>query len=164
MKTALRTLTAAALAGAALVAFTPVEFVAAAAVLRHAATHSEQNLTVHIVSPGSRSGEVWIGLYDSEAAYDDGDEMLSRTLPADSDELAAVFENLPAGEYGIIAFHDANADGDFNRNFMGIPSERYGFSNNPRPRFRAASWQEARFELSAEGPREVTIQLMGGIG
>ena len=162
MRTLLRTLTTAALTGAALTALAPGELTAAA--LHRAATPSEQSLTVRVVYPGSTAGEIWIGLYDSEAAYDAGDEIHSRTIAADAEDLVAVFEDLPAGEYGIVAFHDANADGDFNMNFMGIPAERYGFSNNTRPRFRRATWQEARFELTEDGPEALTVELMGVIG
>lgn len=160
MKTVLRRLTAAALAGAALTAFAPGELITAAAALRHAAAQDEQTLRVRIIYPASTAGEIWVGLYNGEAAFDDGDEFHSRTIPANAEDLVAVFENLPAGEYGLVAFHDSNADGDFTRNFLGIPAERYGFSNNPRPRFRSATWQEARFELTEDGPQEMTIELL----
>lgn len=164
MKTVLRSLTAAVLAGAALTTFAPGEVTAAATALHDATSQNQQDLTVRVLYPASTAGEIWIGLYDSQAAYDGGDEIHSRTISAASDELAALIEDLPVGEYGIVAFHDANSDGDFNMNFIGIPAERYGFSNNTRPRFRRATWQEVRFELTADGPREVTIELMGAMG
>ena len=164
MKTTLRTFTAAALAAAALTAFAPGERITAAAALHQAANQVQQDLTVRVVYPASTAGEIWVGLYDGQAAFDDGDEIHARTIPADAEDLVAVFENLPAGEYGIVAFHDSNADGDFTRNFLGIPAERYGFSNNPRPRFRGATWQEARFVLGEDGPQHLTIELAGAGG
>jgi uncharacterized protein (DUF2141 family) len=42
------------------------------------------------------------------------------------------FENLPPGNYAIAAFQDLNSDGILNRNVLGIPTERFGFSQNPR--------------------------------
>lgn len=164
MNTALQSLCAAALAGAALAAFLPPELTTAAQALRAAAQSDGHALTVRVLNPASDAGEIWVGLYASEAAYDDGDEIVSATIPAGEERPEAVFSDLPAGEYGVIAFHDSNANGDFDRNFMGIPTERYGFSNNPRPRFRAASWEEARFLLAEDGASEMTIELMGAGG
>jgi uncharacterized protein (DUF2141 family) len=163
MNTALKSLCAAALAGGALAAFMPPELTAAAQALRAAAQTDGHALTVRVLNASSDAGEIWVGLYASEAAYDAGDEIVSATIPAGEDALVTVFDDLPAGEYGVIAFHDSNANGDFDRNFIGIPAERYGFSNNPRPRFRAASWEEARFTLE-EGASEMTIELMGAGG
>jgi uncharacterized protein (DUF2141 family) len=164
MNTALKSLCAAALAGGALAAFMPPELATAAQALRAAAQSDGHALTVRVLNPSSDAGEIWVGLYASEAAYDAGDEIVSATIPAGEETLEAVFSDLPAGDYGVIAFHDSNANGDFDRNFIGIPAERYGFSNNPRPRFRAASWEEARFTLAEDGASEMTIQLMGAAG
>lgn len=33
-------------------------------------------------------------------------------------------------------------------NFLGIPTERYGFSKNPRPFLRAPTFKEAVFEVA----------------
>ncbi len=164
MNPILKSVSAAALAGAALVAFAPPQIATAATVLHAAAQSNDHSLTVRVVYPANQSGEVWVGLYNGQESFDAGDEIRSARIPAHLDDLHAVFEGLPAGEYGIIAFHDSNSDGDFNRNFMGIPSERYGFSNNPRPRFRAATWSESRFTLSEDGEVELTIELMGAMG
>jgi uncharacterized protein (DUF2141 family) len=164
MNSILKTVTAATLAGAALVAFAPPQLATAATALAAATQSSDHTLTVHVVYPANTAGEVWVGLYDGPESFDAGDEIRSARIPANQDDLHTVFEGLPAGEYGIIAFHDSNSDGDFNRNFMGIPSERYGFSNNPAPRFRAATWSEARFTISEDGEVELTIELMGAMG
>ena len=44
----------------------------------------------------------------------------------------------------MAAFHDANGDGELNANFVGMPTEGYGFSNGARgfmgpPAFGAAA-------------------------
>ncbi|MCP2671528.1 DUF2141 domain-containing protein [Maricaulaceae bacterium EIL42A08] len=165
MNTPLKALSAICLAGAALVAFTPPQVANAAAALCDAAVGSEsQELTVRVVYPSNQAGEIWVGLYADEEAFDAGEEYRSARIPADQPILATVFADLPAGEYSLIAFHDSNSYNDFNSNFLGIPIERYGFSNNPRPRFRGATWAESRFELSAGTAHDVTIELMGAGG
>jgi uncharacterized protein (DUF2141 family) len=50
--------------------------------------------------------------------------------------------NVKPGSYAIAVFHDTNGDGKLDRNFIGLPSEPYGFSNNVGrrgpPNFEAA--------------------------
>jgi uncharacterized protein (DUF2141 family) len=41
----------------------------------------------------------------------------------------------------------------------GIPKEGYGVTNNPKPRFRAARYDEATFELPPEGAsKKISVQ------
>jgi uncharacterized protein (DUF2141 family) len=166
MTTLMRTLAAAALAGAALAAFTPQPLVFAAqglqAASEAAAPARVTHLTVHVDGAASDAGRIWVGLYNGPDAFDAGDEIASANLTAVDGAAQTVFEGLAPGEYGIIAFHDADGDGDFTRNFIGIPQERYGFSNNPRPRFRNARWDEAVFVLDEAG--EIHVELVGASG
>lgn len=43
-----------------------------------------------------------------------------------------VFTALPAGEYAVVVFHDANDNGTVDHNFVGLPVEALGFSNGFR--------------------------------
>ncbi len=42
------------------------------------------------------------------------------------------FENIPAGTYAVGVIHDENGNHKFDTNFMGIPKEVYGTTNNVR--------------------------------
>ena len=58
-------------------------------------------------------------------------------------QATAVMENLPAGDYGVVAIHDENKNHKLDRNFIGFPKEGFGFANNPHvglsePSFDAA--------------------------
>jgi len=52
---------------------------------------------------------------------------------------------------------DADNDGKMNTGFMGISTEKVGFSNNARGRFGPSRFDDAVFELSA--PRTINIRL-----
>jgi uncharacterized protein (DUF2141 family) len=54
--------------------------------------------------------------------------------------------------------HDENRSGDMDTGLAGIPLEGYGVTNNPKPAFRKATFQEATFALPPEGA-ELTINL-----
>jgi uncharacterized protein (DUF2141 family) len=56
-----------------------------------------------------------------------------------------VFREIPAGTYGISAFHDEDNDGRLDTNLVGYPTEEYCSSNNARNMFSAPSWKDARF-------------------
>jgi uncharacterized protein (DUF2141 family) len=43
------------------------------------------------------------------------------------------FKGLPPGTYGIAAFHDEYETGKMKTNFLGMPQEAYGFSNDAKP-------------------------------
>ena len=47
--------------------------------------------------------------------------------------------------------HDENRSGDMDKGFGGVPLEGYGVTNNPKPRLRKATFQEATFTLPADG-------------
>jgi uncharacterized protein (DUF2141 family) len=70
--------------------------------------------------------------------------------PSKKGEVEVVFENLPAGDYAISILHDVNKDGKMNTNFMGIPKEGYGFSNNVMGTMGPPSFEKAKFKLSSE--------------
>lgn len=56
-----------------------------------------------------------------------------------------VFKQVPAGSYGISAFHDENNDGKLDTNLVGYPLEEYCASNNARNLMSAPSWSDAKF-------------------
>lgn len=59
--------------------------------------------------------------------------------------------------YAVIVSHDLNANGKLDRNLLGIPSEPYGFSNNPSTRFGPPGFDKASFDSSKY--HTITIRL-----
>ena len=53
--------------------------------------------------------------------------------------------DIPPGTYAIKLHIDENENGELDTNFLGIPKEQYGFSNNAKafgiPKFESASFQ-----------------------
>ena len=63
-----------------------------------------------------------------------------------ADRTLVLHFDLPAGKYAVQVMHDENDNGKLDANFMGIPIEGYGFSNNPQV-MRRAYFSEAAFEV-----------------
>lgn len=66
---------------------------------------------------------------------------------------------LPAGEYALSIFQDVNDDGKLARNFIGIPKEPAGLSNNLRPKFGPPKYKDAAFPVTVGAVTEQKIEL-----
>ena len=68
--------------------------------------------------------------------------------PRDNETILS-FE-VPPGVYAVAVYHDANSNGKLDANFLGIPKEGYGVSNDVRPRFRPPRFSEARVMVTRD--------------
>lgn len=94
-------------------------------------------------------GEVRIAVFDSEKSYGDKENPLHAViLDVESDTVVWNDVELPFGEYAIAVYHDKNVNGKLDSNFLGIPKEAYGFSNNARGKLGPASWKDAHFSIN----------------
>ena len=124
-------------------------------------------------SPPNKQGELQVQLSGWTAAegsvllavYDRSEDFLSENryrelaVPLTSREpLTVRVGGLPFGRYAISAFHDANDNAELDTNFLGIPKESYGFSNNARGRFGPPSFEQAAFEFDTAA-KQITIDL-----
>jgi uncharacterized protein (DUF2141 family) len=76
----------------------------------------------------------------------------------DANEVKYTVQDMPPGDYAIAIYHDANTDGQCNSNFLGVPTECYGFSNNVKPFLSAPSFNATKFSLTKD--RLLTIKLL----
>ncbi len=53
--------------------------------------------------------------------------------PIQNESGTCTFSNLPPGTYAIAAFHDEYETGKMKTNFLGVPQEAFGFSNDAKP-------------------------------
>ncbi len=65
---------------------------------------------------------------------------------------------LPKGKYAVSAFHDANGNKKLDKNMMGLPTEKYGFSNDARGTFGPPSLSSQLFEVSADTDISITLK------
>ena len=122
------------------------------AVLLASSGLSAQGLTVNIERIEQAQGHILVLVADSEAAWDgQAPRVAARKIAVEAaGSLPVTFEDLPPGRYAVQVLHDANDNGKLDTNIVGMPTEGYGFSNNPQV-MRRAHFDEAVFELPAEG-------------
>jgi len=68
------------------------------------------------------------------------------------------FEDIPPGTYAMAVVHDENMNGKLDSNFIGIPKEGYGFSNDAKASMGAPSFSAASFKYDGQNI-EMTMKL-----
>jgi len=133
---------------------------AVAALLAFAApvfAQSADNRLTLTFETGAETGAIMVALYDSEAAYEGGQPARVAQVNVATGQHEAVFD-LPAGAYGVKAFHDVNGNGKMDTNPFGMPTEPFAFSNNAVGNMGPAKWDRARFELSGATAQTIRIR------
>ncbi|KGF72048.1 hypothetical protein DO97_13600 [Neosynechococcus sphagnicola sy1] len=98
-----------------------------------ASAAANSNLRVTISGLKNQQGQVCLSLFSSQQGFPGSSEraVQARCLKVAEIPMVVQFQNLPPGSYAIAVFHDANGDNILNRNGLGIPTEEFGFSQNP---------------------------------
>ena len=124
---------------------------AAASVLTYA-----QTMTVVVKNVKSDVGTLRLAVYNSEDQFMKN-EIAATEVKAVNGQAVAVFKNLGTGTYAISVMHDANDNKELDSNFMGVPKEGFGFSNDAMGMFGPPDFKKASFVHA--GMNDVVISL-----
>lgn len=81
-----------------------------------------------------------------------------KIVKVEDHSLSITFDGIEQGIYCISVYHDINENEELDRKgIFGMPSEPYGFSNNPRSMFGPPDFDKCTFELSEN--RSIQIEL-----
>ena len=114
-----------------------------------------------VVLEGVRNvkGLVRLALYDREDLFPkQGKGLVKIGLPAQAPATRVVFPGLAEGRYALAVFHDEDSDNEFDRGFLGLPQEGFGFSNDAPVFISAPAFDAAAFELK-EPTTELVVHL-----
>ncbi|QXQ08566.1 DUF2141 domain-containing protein [Sphingosinicellaceae bacterium] len=64
---------------------------------------------------------------------------------------------LAPGDYAVSLLHDENGNGKLDKNFLGIPKEGVGFSQNPKISFGPPTYAASKFDMV--GPQTEAIRM-----
>jgi uncharacterized protein (DUF2141 family) len=122
------------------------------------ATHSDaEQLIIDVVGIERLGGTMMVAIFDSAEAWEDSSKAIS--VGKDSvtgPSVRLIFPNLAAGRYAVKLYHDEDNDGQLDSNMLGVPSEGYGFSNNPRV-LGEPDFDEAMFIIDGDTSIEITL-------
>jgi len=98
-------------------------------------------------------------LFAEAASFPDGDGTRTVRAAIDGMQASCVFEDLPPGIYAVAVVHDENGNGRLDRNFLGIPAEGYGVSNNRTYAMSSPKWDESKFVVAPGEPVLLRVNL-----
>lgn len=91
-------------------------------------------------------GDCWFALDNSEEVFENEDSVwIGKILPIENKQVIVVIDSIAYGEYAVKVFHDENKNGELDTDFLGIPDEDYGYSNDASGWFGPPSWEKAKF-------------------
>ena len=91
-------------------------------------------------------GSLYVAVYNTEKKF--LKEPIRGTIVKVIDKKATVsLEDFTTGIYAISAFHDINDNKKMDTNFIGIPKEPIGISNNAKGFMGPPKYKDAKFDL-----------------
>lgn len=110
-------------------------------------------ITLEITGISANGGQVQVAVFNSEATFLDEKKYFKLVgQPVVNGQKTMTFSlDLPPGDYAISAFHDENGNGKLDKNWVGIPTEPYGFSNNFIAKWGKPTWEKTRFSSEKTG-------------
>lgn len=106
------------------------------------------SLTVRIQGLRSDAGQVLIAVCTA-GTFQEGRCREERRLRAGEARTAVDFPGIPAGTYAVKIVHDENGNGRLDTDWLGIPVEGYGLSNDP-PKDRRPSFDASAFRIGSD--------------
>ncbi len=93
-------------------------------------------------------GEIGCALFKGPDGFPmDNSVARQQWLPAQKGGVSCRFSDVPDGSHAASASHDLNGNRKVDTNFLGMPQEAWGVSNNVRPTLRAPRFEEAVFQV-----------------
>ncbi len=103
---------------------------------------SQFTLTIEINNLRNSKGQILLELNDENEKM-----LMGISEKIVDNKCIIVIENLKSGKYAFKYFHDENKNKKLDSNWMGIPNEGFGFSNNAKESFGPPSFKKMIFEL-----------------
>tara|TARA_B100000678_G_scaffold289503_2_gene300214 strand:+ start:633 stop:1025 length:393 start_codon:yes stop_codon:yes gene_type:complete len=109
-------------------------------------------LTVQFTGMSSDEGHVLVKVVNEK-----NEQVAGQEIPVSGGK-ATFSLKLKEGQYAISAFHDVNDNKELDTNWMGIPKEKYGFSNNARGTFGPPDLKDQLVEVRSDKSLSITLK------
>ena len=120
-----------------------------------------ESVRVQINGIRNTNGDIACAIFNAAEGYPEESTKAYKFIRMASPGNSAIcqFNDIPPGTYAIAVLHDENANGKLDKNFLGIPREGYGASNNVRPKMSAPAFKDAAFSVKAGGTTTLNIDM-----
>jgi uncharacterized protein (DUF2141 family) len=105
-------------------------------------------VTVIVANVRAPQGAIYAALHDERGWR----ESVTRVrVPVAGSEVSLQLTAPRPGRYAVRLFQDVDGDGEMATGMLGMPAEPFGFSNDAPLQFGPPSFEDAAFEVGADG-------------
>jgi len=117
-------------------------------------------LEIQVTGITTGKGEVGCALYNGPDGFPtDPSKAIQQWKPATTGGVTCRFEGLAPGAYAVAVSHDLNGNRKTDTNFVGLPKESWGVTNNSRPSLRAPRFEEASVSIAPGQTISQTVRI-----
>jgi len=115
-------------------------------------------ITVRVIGLKSEKGTVGLGLFNTDQYFlKERGKYKKAQINITRNGTFYTFKNIPEGVYAVTVYHDENANGKLDKNFIGFPKEGTGISNDAKGFLGPPAFEDAKFTLKKD--KTVTIRI-----
>ncbi len=119
-----------------------------------------QTVVVGVGTFRNTEGALACRLFSSAPGFPKGSAgTIEKRLPIRGSSGTCVFENVSPGLHAVSVMHDENGNRKLDKNFIGVPTEGYGASNNPTHAMSPPTWEESKFVVEPGKNLGIAIAL-----
>jgi len=123
-----------------------------------AANTPKYKLTITVENMDSNVGNLGILIFSGPKGWAEDRQSALKDISVPAQQgVQKVDVQLPPGRYAVALVHDLNMNHKLDKNFLGMPKEFWGLSNNPHATLKAPPIEKCYFTM--DGDKEVKIQL-----
>jgi uncharacterized protein (DUF2141 family) len=122
-------------------------------------SQSTSTVLLEVSSLKNTRGTLNCRLFTKASDFPDGEGILTVRTPIAGANTTCTFPNVEPGTYAVAVVHDENSNGKLDKNFVGVPSEGYGVSNNKTYALSAPKWEESVFTITASERKTLQVKL-----
>ena len=108
------------------------------------------DLVITLTNLDPIEGKLRISLFDKAEGFPGEDEQafVKKEVAVTGKTMEVTFENIDRSSIAVSVHHDVDNDDEMDTNFIGIPSEPIGSSNNVRPSFGPPEYEDAEIVIT----------------
>ena len=121
---------------------------------------AETEVNIQVSGISAPDGAIVVRLYDSKRSWlkDAVVETRRELNPESTDDVVMIAVSIPPGDYAVHVYHDLDANGKMKTNFIGIPKEPTGVSNDAKGKMGPPKFKDAVLTVGAD-PITIPINL-----
>lgn len=125
-----------------------------------ASTAGAYTLTIQVEGVNKEAGNIGVLVFNNPKGWpeDRAAALKDIVVPAHPGTVTVVVPGLTPGNYAVALLHDVNKNHKLDKNFIGMPKEQWGLSNDPHATIKAPPFKNCMFSLTRDAEIHIKMQ------